>query len=141
MARGETDVNRDAGDRVRAFLPKRVIFESIGREWHDHSLIVDRGGVDVQVDERGYLLVMPSGGEMAAVDGYNLVAIMVGSVVAGHSSRRRHRGDDALSGRPDRRIVAACSSGERAYGLSRRSPLHSSRGRARRWGLDGLPAA
>ena len=84
---GETDViHRDAGDRVRAFLPKRVIFESIGREWHDHSLIVDRGGVDVQVDERGYLLVMPSGGEMAAVDGYNLVAIMVGSVVAGEAT-------------------------------------------------------
>ena len=79
MARGETDViHRDAGDRVRAFLPKRVIFESIGREWHDPSLIVDRGGV--------YLLVMPSGGEMAAVDGYNLVAIMVGSVVAGEAT-------------------------------------------------------
>ena len=87
MARGETDViHRGAGDRVRAIQPERVIFESIGREWHDDSLIVDRGGVDVQVDERGYLLVMPSGGEMAAVDGYNLVAIMVGSVVAGEAT-------------------------------------------------------
>ena len=29
---------------------------------------------------------MPSGGEMAAVDGYDLVAIMVGSVVAGEAT-------------------------------------------------------
>ncbi len=52
IGEGETDViHRDAGDRVRAFLPKRVIFESIGREWHDDSLYCRSWGVDVQVDE------------------------------------------------------------------------------------------
>ena len=79
-------MHRGAGDRVRVLQPEGVIFESVGREWHDHALVVDRGGVDVQVDERGYLLVMPSGGQMAAVDGLDLVTIMVRGVVAGEAA-------------------------------------------------------